>query len=172
MPGGFISRHGRRRADARRRHRLVVAPRRPVVATTSSAPRSSPPTAGSLHASETENPDLFWAIRGGGGNFGVVTEFEFALHPVGPMVHLGLFLFSPEQGGELFRFAREFVRDLPDECGVFLAGLSAPPAPFVPEELHFTPAFALAVVGFGDDATPRAADRADQGGAHSRSSRW
>ena len=91
----------------------------------------------------TENPDLFWAIRGGGGNFGVVTEFEFALHAVGPMVHLGLFLFSPDQGGDLFRFAREFVRDLPDDCGVFLAGLSAPPAPFVPEELHFTPAFAL-----------------------------
>lgn len=102
------------------------------------------------HASETENADLFWAIRGGGGNFGVVTEFEFALHAVGPMLNLGLFLFSPDQGGDVFRFARDFVRDLPDECGVFLAGLSAPPAPFVPEELHFTPAYALAVVGFGD----------------------
>jgi FAD/FMN-containing dehydrogenase len=106
-----------------------------------------------LHASADENADLFWAIRGGGGNFGVVTEFEFSLHQVGPLLHLGLFLFSPDQGADLFRFAREFVRDLPDECGVFLAGLSAPPAPFVPEQLHFTPAFALAVVGFGDDAT-------------------
>jgi hypothetical protein len=65
------------------------------------------------------------------------------------MINLGLYFFRPDQGGDLFRFAREFVRDLPDECGVFLAGLSAPPAPFVPEELHFTPAFALAVVGFG-----------------------
>jgi FAD/FMN-containing dehydrogenase len=106
-----------------------------------------------LHASESENSDLFWAIRGGGGNFGIVTEFEFALHQVGPIVHLGLFLFSPDQGREMFEFAREFVKGLPDECGVFLAGLSAPPAPFVPEELHFTPAFALAVVGLRDEAT-------------------
>jgi hypothetical protein len=104
-----------------------------------------------LHASDTDNPDLFWALRGGGGNFGVVTEFEFALHPVGPMVHLGLFLFSPDQGRELFEFARRFVSDLPNECGVFLAGLSTPPLPFVPAELHFTPAFALAVVGFTDE---------------------
>ena len=104
-----------------------------------------------IRASENDNADLFWAIRGGGGNFGVVTEFEFALHPVGPLVHLGLFLFSPDQGGELFRFAREFVRDLPDDCGAFLAGLSAPPEPFVPAELHFAPCYAIAVVGFGDE---------------------
>lgn len=103
-------------------------------------------------ASATEHPDLFWAIRGGGGNFGVVTEFEFSLHPVGPLVQLGLFLFAPESGGDMFRFAREFVRGLPDECGAFLAGLSAPPAPFVPPELHFTPVYALIVVGFGDQA--------------------
>ena len=105
-----------------------------------------------LHASESENEDLFWALRGGGGNFGVVTEFEFGLHPVGPMVQLGLFLFSPDQGGDLFRFARDYVEELPDDCGVFMAGLSAPPEPFVPAELHFTPAFALAVIGFGDEA--------------------
>jgi hypothetical protein len=104
-----------------------------------------------LHASESENPDLFWAIRGGGGNFGVVTQFEFRLHRVGPMLQLGLFLFRPDQGGDLFRFARDFVEGLPNECGVFLAGLSAPPEPFVPEELHFTPAYALVVVGFGSD---------------------
>lgn len=104
-----------------------------------------------LQASETENPDLLWAIRGGGGNFGVVTEFEFRLHPVGPMLQLGLFLFSPDKGGELFRFARDFVEDLPDECGVFLAGLSAPPEPFVPADLHFAPVFGLVVVGFGDE---------------------
>ena len=104
-----------------------------------------------LHASEIANTDLLWALRGGGGNFGIVTEFEFDLHPVGPMVHLGLFLFRPDQGREMFRFARDFVRDLPDDCGVFLAGLSAPPEPFIPAELHFTPAFAIAVVGFGTD---------------------
>ncbi len=105
-----------------------------------------------LHASESDNPDLFWAIRGGGGNFGVVTEFEFALREVGPMVHLGLFLFTPEQGRDLFRFAREYVKALPDEYAAFMAGLSAPPEPFVPTELHFAPHFALVVVGFADDA--------------------
>src|SRR3954447_3339079 len=103
-----------------------------------------------LRASADQHPDLLWAIRGGGGNFGVVTEFEFSLHRVGPLVHLGLFLFRPEHGSDLLTFAREFVRDLPDDCGAFLAGLSAPPAPFVPSELYFTPAFALVVVGFGD----------------------
>ncbi|HVA70018.1 MAG TPA: FAD-binding oxidoreductase [Acidimicrobiales bacterium] len=103
-----------------------------------------------VHASESENPELLWALRGGGGNFGVVTEFEFALFPVGPIVHLAMFLFSPEQGGELFRFARDFVNGLPDECGVFLAGLSAPPEPFVPAELHFTPVYGLLLIGFGD----------------------
>jgi FAD/FMN-containing dehydrogenase len=87
------------------------------------------------HAIATENADLFWAIRGG-GNFGVVTEFEFTLHEVGPLVHLGLFLFSPDHGGDLFGFAREYVRTVPEDYGVFMAGLSAPPAPFVPPELH------------------------------------
>jgi FAD/FMN-containing dehydrogenase len=105
-----------------------------------------------LGASESEHADLFWALRGGGGNFGVVTEFEFALHPVGPMVHLGLFLFSPDQGPEMFRFARDYVRDLLDECMAFLAGLSAPPEPFVPPELHFTSVFGLIVVGLADEA--------------------
>jgi hypothetical protein len=108
-----------------------------------------------LKASNDENPDLFWAIRGGGGNFGVVTEFEFGLHKVGPLVNLGLFLFSPEQGRDLFRFAREFVRDLPDESQIFLAGLSAPPEPFVPEELQLSPVFGLVVVGLGDSETHR-----------------
>ena len=57
-----------------------------------------------VHASESEHSDLWWALRGGGGNFGVVTEFEFALHDVGPVVHLGMFFFSPDQGGEMLRF--------------------------------------------------------------------
>ena len=103
-----------------------------------------------LRASAEENADLFWALRGGGGNFGVVTSFEFALHPVGPMVHLGMFFFASESGGEMYRFARDFMRDLPDECGCLLAGMNVPPAPFAPEHLHFTPAYVLGVVGFGD----------------------
>ncbi|HEY2813840.1 MAG TPA: FAD-binding oxidoreductase [Acidimicrobiales bacterium] len=106
-----------------------------------------------LRASADENADLFWALRGGGGNFGIVTSFEFDLHAVGPFVQLGLFFFKPEQGREMFTFARDYVRGLPDECGVFLAGLNAPPAPFVPEECQMQPAFALAVVGLRDEAT-------------------
>lgn len=103
-----------------------------------------------LAATESENEDLFWALRGGGGNFGVVTSFEFGLTPVGPLVHLGMFMYAPEQGGDVFRFAREYVKELPDECGVFMAGLSAPPEPFVPEEHHLAPVYALLIVGFGD----------------------
>lgn len=102
-----------------------------------------------VQTSEDANSDLFWAIRGGGGNFGVVTDFEFALHQVGPIVHLALYLFEPADGGELFRFARDYVRTLPQTCSAFLAGLNAPPAPFVPEELHFTAKFGLLVAGFG-----------------------
>ena len=103
-----------------------------------------------LRAASGENEDLFWALRGGGGNFGVVTSFEFGLTPVGPLVHLGMFIYAPEQGGGVFAFASEYVKDLPDDCGVFLAGLSAPPEPFVPEEHHLAPVYAFVIVGFGD----------------------
>jgi hypothetical protein len=106
-----------------------------------------------LHAAEGENADLFWALRGGGGNFGIVTSFEFALHEVGPLLHLGLFFYAPEQGRDLFRFARDFIPGLPDECGVFMAGLNAPPEPFVPEEHQLAPVFVIAVVGLQDDQT-------------------
>ena len=118
-----------------------------------------------LHATETENPELFWAIRGGGGNFGVVTEFEFALHPIGPMVHLGLFLFHPDQGADLFRFARDYVRDLPEDCGVFLAGLSAPPAPFVPSGAALHAGVRAGGGRIRRRVEPRAVGRADQAGA-------
>jgi FAD/FMN-containing dehydrogenase len=103
-----------------------------------------------LNAAIDENEDLFWALRGGGGNFGVVTSFEFDLTPVGPLVHLGMFMYAPEQGEDLFRFAREYVKDLPDDCGVFMAGLSAPPQPFVPQQHHLAPVYAFMIVGFGD----------------------
>jgi len=103
-----------------------------------------------VRASKDENPDLFWALRGGGGNFGVVTSFEFALHPVGPLVNLGLFFFGLENGPQALRFAREFIPTLPEESTGFLGiGLSAPPAPFVPEQYRFRPGHALLVVGFG-----------------------
>ena len=106
-----------------------------------------------VRASSEENTDLFWAIRGGGGNFGVVTSFEFALHSVGPMINLGLFFFGLESGAEALRFSRDFVFTLPADATAFLGiGLSAPPAPFVPEQYHFRPGHALLVAGFGSPA--------------------
>ncbi|MGH3720765.1 MAG: FAD-binding protein [Pseudonocardiaceae bacterium] len=103
-----------------------------------------------LRASAGEHPDLFWALRGGGGNFGVVTGFEFQLHEVGPLVHLGLFFWGLEHGPEALRLGREMVVSLPRAAGCFLAaGLNAPAAPLVPEQYHGTPGYALVVVGFG-----------------------
>ena len=103
-----------------------------------------------VRASRHENPELFWALRGGGGNFGVVTSFEFALHPVGPLVNLGMFFFGLDNGTEALRFAREYIETLPTEANAFLAiGLSAPPEPFVPEQYRFLPGHALLVVSFG-----------------------
>ena len=103
-----------------------------------------------VRASEDENPDLLWALRGGGGNFGVVTSFEFALHEVGPMVNIGLFFWGLDRGTEALRFARDFVDTLPADAAGFLAiALSAPPAPFVPEAAQGRTGHALLVVGFG-----------------------
>jgi FAD/FMN-containing dehydrogenase len=102
-----------------------------------------------LMASADENADLFWAIRGGGGNFGVVTSFEYRLHEVGPLVQLGLFFWGADKGAEALRFSREFIKTLPEDVATFIAGLSAPPAPFVPEQHRFAPGFALVIVSFG-----------------------
>ncbi|GAA5126206.1 FAD-binding oxidoreductase [Pseudonocardia adelaidensis] len=102
-----------------------------------------------VRASTHEHPDLFWALRGGGGNFGVVTEFEFQLHPVGPLVHLGMFFFELDRAEEAIRLGRKFFGDAPRNAGGAVVGLNAPPAPFVPEEAHFAPGVALVVAGFG-----------------------
>ena len=90
-------------------------------------------------ASDEENPDLYWGLRGGGGNFGVVTAFEFSLHPLGPIVLGGLLMFPADVAGELLRFYREFVRDAPDEVGSGLAFITAPPLEFVPEPVRGQP---------------------------------
>jgi FAD/FMN-containing dehydrogenase len=100
-------------------------------------------------ASRSENPDLFWAIRGGGGNFGVVTEFEFALHEVGPMVQFGMLFWSLDQGVAALRHAREVLAAIPDDVNVILGALNAPPAPFVPEQHQLQPGYAVIVVGMG-----------------------
>ena len=102
-----------------------------------------------LRASQDENPELFWAVRGGGGNFGVVTEFEFRLHEVGPTVQLALSFWDLDHGPGAFRAARDQASQLPDDVAVFLAGLNAPPAPFVPEQYQGAPGYAVLLVGLG-----------------------
>jgi FAD/FMN-containing dehydrogenase len=102
-----------------------------------------------ITASADEHPDLYWALKGGGGNFGVVTNFEFQLHPVGPLVNAGLFFWDGSQGVEALQVVRDMINKLPQDYGVMTAGLSAPPAPFVPEPYHFKTVFALFVIGFG-----------------------
>ena len=103
-----------------------------------------------LTASADENPDLFWGIRGGGGNFGVVTSFEYQLHPVGPMVLGGLLLHPVEKAAELLRFYRDFAADAPEELGSLFVMRLAPPAPFLPEEVHGKPICGLIVCYAGD----------------------
>ena len=100
-------------------------------------------------ASATQNPDLFWAIRGGGGNFGVVTEFEFDLHEVGPLIHFAFLFWPQDRGAEALRRAREVIDTLPDDVNVLVGGLNAPPAPFVPEPHQLSPGYAVIVVGTG-----------------------
>ena len=92
-----------------------------------------------LRASEDERPDLFWALRGGGGNFGVVTSFEFRLHRVGPTVLGGPVVWDASDAGEVLRFYRDFVRDAPDELGTVVRFGTAPPLPVIPEHLHWRP---------------------------------
>jgi len=90
----------------------------------------------SLTASKTENSDLFWALRGGGGNFGVVTSFEFQLHPVGPTVFLCAPWYPAEIAKDVIRFWRDFCKTAPDELSVSIVFWSIPPAPDFPEEMH------------------------------------
>jgi FAD/FMN-containing dehydrogenase len=100
-------------------------------------------------ASATENPELHWALRGGGGNFGVVTEFEFALHEVPPLAQIALLFWPPSDGAAAFAAGRDLVHSLPQQYGALLAGLSAPPAPFVPEQHQGQPGFVVVVAGWG-----------------------
>ncbi|WP_405056639.1 FAD-binding oxidoreductase [Kribbella sp. NBC_01505] len=102
-----------------------------------------------LRAAADENPELYWAVRGGGGNFGVVTEFKFQLHEVTPIVQYGLLWWDLDQGAEVLRFARELVPSLPRDVTVIIGVLNAPPAPFVPAEHQLKNGYALVVVGFG-----------------------
>ena len=103
-----------------------------------------------VHTSEYEHPDLFWALRGGGGNFGIVTEFEFRLHEVGPTVIAGPLLFEYERGAEVLRAYRDVMDAADDDLGGCAVLQLAPPAPFVPAELVGRPVVGIMVAVFGD----------------------
>ena len=96
-----------------------------------------------VRASETDNPELLWGLRGGGGNFGVVTEFEFRLHPVSQVLG-GLVAWPASEAGDVLGFWRDWVRDTPDELCTMAVFLYAPPEPFIPAEVHGTPIIAIA----------------------------
>jgi FAD/FMN-containing dehydrogenase len=100
-----------------------------------------------LRASASENEDLFWALRGGGGNFGIATEFVFRLVPLGPTVLGGLAFWAPDQGPELMKRYREFCRNCPDEVTTMLVYMHAPPFDFVPSDVQLKPGYAVIVAG-------------------------
>ncbi len=110
-----------------------------------------------LTANERENADLFWGLRGGGGNFGIVTSFEFQAHPVGPEVLSGLIVHPLADGAAVLRYYREFAAGAPDELSVWVVLRQAPPLPFLPEEVHFQPVVVMAALYAGDMAEGEAA---------------
>ena len=89
-----------------------------------------------VRANAREHPDLFWALRGGSGNFGVVTRFEFRLHPVGPGVLSGLIVYPIAEAKSVMQQYREFLAKAPEELSVWTVLRQAPPLPFLPEEVH------------------------------------
>ncbi|MBM4943614.1 FAD-binding oxidoreductase [Vibrio parahaemolyticus] len=103
-----------------------------------------------LLASETENEDLFWALRGGGGNFGIVTQFEFQLHPVGPEVLSGLIVFPFDQAKSIITQFAKFTESAPEELSVWMVSRKAPPLPFLPESVHGKEVVVLAICYAGD----------------------
>jgi FAD/FMN-containing dehydrogenase len=101
-------------------------------------------------ASQEENADLFWGIRGGSGNFGVVTDFEFQLHELGPIVLAGLALWPLERASEVFRGWRDYVAAAPDELSTACVMITAPPEDFVPDRLKGQIAVGMAAMYVGD----------------------
>jgi FAD/FMN-containing dehydrogenase len=105
-----------------------------------------------LRVSENENADLFWAIRGGGGNFGIVVQFEFELYPVGPEILAGLIVYPLDQAKQVLTKYREYVESIPEELNVWIVLRKAPPLPFLPEDVHGKEVVVLAVFYAGDVA--------------------
>jgi FAD/FMN-containing dehydrogenase len=102
-----------------------------------------------VSASAQEHPDLFWAVRGGGGNFGVVTSFRYRLHPVGPLVMAGIMLYPVANAGAILRCFRDIMPTAPDEVGAQVVFVTAPPAPFIPPPLHGTRMIGIAACHCG-----------------------
>jgi FAD/FMN-containing dehydrogenase len=100
-------------------------------------------------ASADENPDLFWGLCGGNGNFGIVTSFTYRMHRIGPMIYGGMLVALPDRAGEVLRFIRDFMADAPDDLNCTPAFVSAPPEPDVPEAMHFAPILGLVVCWTG-----------------------
>ncbi|MFD9096877.1 FAD-binding oxidoreductase [Streptomyces collinus] len=106
-----------------------------------------------VRADPTEHSELFWALRGGGGNFGIVTSFEYRLHPVGPQILGGLIVYPAEQARQVVTGWRELTGDMPDDLTTLVNLTTAPPLPFLPEEVHGTRIVALLGMYAGDLAT-------------------
>ena len=103
-----------------------------------------------LTASEDENSELFWGVRGGSGNFGIVTSFTYRLHEVGPLVYGGLMASLPDRAPDIMRFMRDYMASAPEDLGGAVAFISAPPEPFVPAEMHFKPMVGMVICWTGD----------------------
>ena len=103
-----------------------------------------------VRADESQNQELLWGLRGGGGNFGVVTSMQFRLHPVGPVVTGGMMVWPRHRAADVLRFWRDYAETAPDDFGSAPGFLVAPPAPFIPEPLQGQPAFGIIFCAAGD----------------------
>lgn len=103
-----------------------------------------------LRVDAESEPDLFWGLRGGGGNFGIATALEYRLHPVGPLVLGGPIFWPISDAPQILRFLRDFAPEAPDELGITLTMMPAPPAPFLPPEQFGKPVVGLVLVWAGD----------------------
>src|SRR5215216_580556 len=127
-----------------RKHGLTVDNLLSVDLVTSDAER--------IHVNAETDPELFWGLKGGGGNFGIATAFEYRLHPVGPIVLGGPIFWSLADAPQVLRFLRDFAPEAPDELGITIALRLAPPIPFLAPDRYGTPVIGLVLVWAGDAA--------------------
>ena len=105
-----------------------------------------------LHVDADREPELFWGLRGGGGNFGIATAFRYDLHPVGPMLLGGPLFWPMDKAATVLRFLRDYAPEAPDELGITVGIAAAPPTPFTPPDRFGTPAVGLVLVWAGNPA--------------------